>query len=99
MVMMIFTPVCLPYKAADGSDDDDDYDDDDGDDDGLSPVRLPYEAADGLPHAWLVELDVLLKLAGRNLVVQNFIFFLLLLTSDLILYFFNKTWKFWLFWP
>ena len=32
-----------------------------------SPVSLAYQAADGLPHARLVELDVLLKLPGRHL--------------------------------
>ena len=39
------------------------------------PVCLPYQAADGLPHARLVELDVLLQLARRNLCSQIFTLF------------------------
>ena len=39
------------------------------------PVCLPYQAADGLPHARLVELDVLLQLARRDLCSQIFTLF------------------------
>ena len=32
-----------------------------------SPISLAYQATDGLPHARLVELDILLKLPGCHL--------------------------------